>query len=140
MTRAHVRLLGPCFKTGQTSIESRSAADRVQTCPRAARNGHRTQQRVCGLFPSLIPSDADQDNRGSVHCNATEATPRRGLPPSAIERHPTGRDVLPGGEMQPTEPLQAKPRRVIANERGAPKDPCSPHHLRPDRQRQPVMT
>lgn len=44
MTRVHVRLLGPCFKTGPKSTQSSSVADRYRSPPRVTSTPGRREQ------------------------------------------------------------------------------------------------
>lgn len=67
MTRVHVRLLGPCFKTGPKSTQSSSVADRYRA-PRARANARRGTP-VAGL--SKVSRTSEQrarhgDGTGSV--------------------------------------------------------------------------
>lgn len=119
MTRVHVRLLGPCFKTGPESTQSNSVADRYskawpvrghplltaeQAREREYHPYHRATDRACG------GPDAPFDNKRLVAAQyrlqyrraagrATEgpsrtheATQRSTAQP--VDRHATGRDVL----------------------------------------------
>jgi hypothetical protein len=116
MTRAHVRLLGPCFKTGRTSTRNYSAAD---WCCEPAR-GHGSPTAGCGTRRALRsagvlhkPTCARPQRRSLVSGSTpssdtvgrstgqkafwTEAT-RNAVPTQAhrqaLGRRPTGRDVL----------------------------------------------
>ena len=125
-TRAHVRLLGPCFKTGRTSTRNYSAAD---GCCEPAR-GHGTPTAECGTRRAL--------RSAKVHYTPTCARPKRrslvsGSTPSsdtvgrstgtpaawkgatrnavpsqtfrwALGRRPTGRDVLLREKCGPPQP------------------------------------
>lgn len=113
MTRAHARLLGPCFKTGPESTQNLSVANRrigvclrtslpaVSMDPETALGPHyQITNRTCNEpDANLIAAprhcytveQAGQEARGSAQ------TPRKasyGLHRCPIELHPTGCDVL----------------------------------------------
>jgi hypothetical protein len=58
MTRAHARLLGPCFKTGPESTQSYSVADRRTSGPseNTAANSRAGADAVLGPRAALRPS------------------------------------------------------------------------------------
>lgn len=64
MTRAHARLLGPCFKTGPESTQSYSVADRLWRSVRE----HRRQQS------SEVGNGAKSDYRRASDALATSRT------------------------------------------------------------------
>jgi hypothetical protein len=111
MTRAHVRLLGPCFKTGRTGdrpIRHRRQVRRRDTRPLQRRgqralttvpSGRSTQQRR-GPKPTAygLPRSAD----GPTQSGSITPPPRRRPPsPNASDRRRTGRGV-PHAESAPT--------------------------------------
>jgi hypothetical protein len=64
VTRAHVRLLGPCFKTGRESTRSGSAADWSGLCPRTPGTNSLTGVRgrdESHATPGIVPRRACPD-------------------------------------------------------------------------------
>ena len=132
MTRAHVRLLGPCFKTGPESTQSLSIADGhlgrsvgESRRQQPSRTGHGigsvfrcaqvlatspTHEMRPYNTPLRVSSDSRSDNRGSASC--AEATSRTTL--RALDRRRTSRDVLLGEKCTPARAVIA--RRVRACE------------------------
>ena len=129
MTRAHVRLLGPCFKTGPESTQSGSVADGYvpegtweagpRTTPTNDRSSPSTAsdprfetiiksacvpgRTLCGPIPLslIIPSDRRSGYRRSTSCAETTRWSTR----RAVDRHPTGRDVLLEEKCTTTTPV-----------------------------------
>jgi hypothetical protein len=110
MTRAHARLLGPCFKTGPESTQSYSAADRreqslsgntdanSQSASRSAQvrrtnNRLRLRRAERELVAALRLTSTVEQSAGTSRVRKTAETDER-APPQASDRHPTGRDVL----------------------------------------------
>lgn len=143
MTRAHARLLGPCFKTGPESTQSYSVADgRVRSLFEITAASSRTgpesapgptsklpsalaagRTRYRGPAPSVYRRASRPGHRGSERRRTSARTPQR-----ALDRHPTGRDVLQGDKCTRSE---ADGR----NRRGSPEG--SPSH---DRDSPPAET
>ena len=120
-TRAHVRLLGPCFKTGRESIRRRSAADgslppsedsgeqqptgagagagAVPSSRRACPPGRMLALRGSEPSPRGLPLGAGRDIRGTVLPRESASVPS--VSSRALGRCPTGRDVLLGGRSAP---------------------------------------
>lgn len=116
MTRAHARLLGPCFKTGPESTQSYGVADRRfdWVCPRApqrtatgVRDRHqvRSPERAARLpragrelesrpSATCLPSSEPAGNTAGPEDWTRTSVDR--APPRALDRRSTDRDVLPG--------------------------------------------
>jgi len=95
VTRAHVRLLGPCFKTGRESTRSLSAADWSGHCPRT-------------------PGASSLPGSGGV----TRATQHPESSPESLPRR-VGRSLLARGEVAGLYPPQHKDRRRAAGQPGS---------------------
>ncbi|KAG7188029.1 hypothetical protein KM043_018895 [Ampulex compressa] len=133
MTRAHVRLLGPCFKTGPESTQSSSVADRSvnpsETSLPTSLNAF--ELRPITVIKRSIPPSSRTLNRSVCRAEAQQTTDR------PLIRHPTGRDVLLGEKCTPTtpdmprRPRDARPRsRLIASRTEAnAADDESPHSI-----------
>ncbi|KAL3290459.1 hypothetical protein HHI36_023800 [Cryptolaemus montrouzieri] len=114
MTRAHARLLGPCFKTGPEITQSYSVADRrfEEVCPRtprrtAATGRDRHQVRSSTRRTSLPragrelksrppPSVNRRASRSDNRVSESDGEPRSRATLRTVDRHPTDRDVLLG--------------------------------------------
>lgn len=129
MTRAHVRLLGPCFKTGPKSTQSSSVADRyrgerrarhrpppVKACQRitVGQQRARTGDGARSVPPGTVARACDgldaKDRvfRGLIPCEyrraagrATEGLPRAVLPATRQTPH-SGRRPTPSESRRPT--------------------------------------
>ena len=124
MTRAHARLLGPCFKTGPESTQSYGVADERVTEPA---RGHRRQQltgsgagarsgdrmirtnlrRACARATRDPTPTSVCYRRASRPENAGPRPPHETGPRTTqrtSDRHPTGRDVLQGEKCMPSRP------------------------------------
>ncbi|CAH2018762.1 unnamed protein product [Acanthoscelides obtectus] len=119
MTRAHARLLGPCFKTGPEITQSYSVADRrfkrglseKSARPTVVRGRNRALGPIAVLASNVLVVGRTliEEVAASRHLYTVErvgrniagsSTNRRNdrtrTPPRAVDRHPTDRDVLLG--------------------------------------------
>lgn len=138
MTRVHVRLLGPCFKTGPKSTQSSSVADRYLSrvnergglskvapyCQQRARTGDGARSVPPGTVALACDGlDARAARPDTVACTAGQPAGRPGVcrvpfyrrrdsqRTRAVDRHPAGRDVLLGEKCTTTN---AGHRRTVA--------------------------
>lgn len=127
MTRAHARLLGPCFKTGPESTQSYGVADRRfdWVCPRAsqrtaaaARDRHRVRspERTARLprvgrelksRPSAVCVPSSEPAGNTAGLGGGRASVAAESPPRALDRRPTDRDVLLGEKCTRSSPSRA---------------------------------
>jgi hypothetical protein len=140
MTRAHVRLLGPCFKTGRTGyrpIRHRRRVRRQDTRPLNDRSrrtlttvspSRSTEQRR-GETPTAsgLPRSAD----GPTQSGSITPTPKRWPPsPNASDRRQTGR----GARRADSAPAAARNRRTETPARRCPRrDDRTADRLNPTR-------
>lgn len=116
MTRAHARLLGPCFKTGPESTQSYGVADRRGVCPRrpppaAARSRRRHWVRNArGAARARGGPDANAEFRGPTpRCPPSGGRAgRTRVPPDEPRGSPTG---LPPVPLRPAPDGSRRPTR-----------------------------
>ena len=111
MTRAHARLLGPCFKTGPESTQSNSVADKRvlghgsrDTSPTVERLQYRHTKSDSQITARAFDAPNANGSRSSAAFNTVGQVRRdttgskrnetKRSPPRALDGHPTGRDVL----------------------------------------------
>lgn len=137
MTRAHARLLGPCFKTGPESTQSYCVADwrfiyfrsPFENTVASSRSGPGSAPgvRPPGWPPALATGRTRTVRDSAPHNYTVERVGRekhRGYerttcvavrpPPRALDRHPTGRDVLQGDKCTLSSSHGTRPERDVA--------------------------
>ena len=122
MTCAHVRLLGPCFKTGRSSYGSRSAAD--QDWDLSITLEIEGKALKSGPAQCLLPSGADQDTARLAQVVIRELATGLG------GELPTGRGVLLEEKCSP--PLPANPdvqQNLSTNAPAIHREPPESHQV-----------
>lgn len=114
MTRAHARLLGPCFKTGPESTQSYSVADgRVQgLSERAAATAGTVAASAPGPITAItseLAADRTRTGRGPAPTSLPSSVPAgQKSPVRTLRREPNARAALatlrpaPNGSQRPT--------------------------------------
>lgn len=112
MTRAHVRLLGPCFKTGRTGYRPIRHRRRVRRPDTRPLNG-----RSQGTLTTVSPSRSTEQRRGRTPTAS-------GLPRSADGPTPSG-SITPPPKRRPPSPDASDRRRTGRGARHAESAPAA---------------
>ncbi len=123
MTRAHVRLLGPCFKTGR--VQCRQIRHRPSALPASpVRSRKAVGRHGCPVSASRTPRESRVASK-----NAAVPRSRSSSPGRSITASPEGDAYLPARLVAAAKPVVALcPQKVHAAEPGAaprsgPRDP-----------------
>jgi hypothetical protein len=112
MTRAHVRLLGPCFKTGRMMlwIERR----RHDTCPIKDRSARGQSSFRIAWLPSAELAGTPRGRPVDTASREHQSAPRR-----ALDQRPTGRGVLQREKCHPSGTSATTHAVTAPNDTGA---------------------
>ena len=129
-TRVHVRLLGPCFKTGRV-VSLEAATDPQSPGPASASREERSSGTVAQSLTVEHPTKGRRPARETADPRSSEARHRReaitarprgsGLPSSRLYGRPrTGRDVPPRGKCTRRAPRHTEGRALGSGPTCAP--------------------